>query len=135
MCLTNAGCGESFVRNLEGQGTVVAIDLFTRREAEIVARIVEGRANKEIAAELRCSAKTVEFHIRNMFRKTSVSSRLELPVARSHSSVRRQAPRSQAGLCFRSASLRVDKGNSRCLVALAALGDRWGPWKSCRSWE
>ena len=53
-------------------------ELFTRREGDVVARIVEGMANKEIAAELKCSTKTVEFHIRNIFRKTSVSSRLEL---------------------------------------------------------
>jgi DNA-binding NarL/FixJ family response regulator len=40
--------------------------------------LVVGKANKEIASALSCSPKTVEFHIKNLFRKVGVSSRLEL---------------------------------------------------------
>jgi DNA-binding NarL/FixJ family response regulator len=54
-----------------------AVDL-TPKEAAVARRIVEGKANKEIAQELGCSTKTIEFHASNLFRKLGVNSRLEL---------------------------------------------------------
>jgi DNA-binding NarL/FixJ family response regulator len=50
----------------------------TAREAAVVRKITEGKANKEIALELGCSTKTVELHASNAFRKAGVKSRLEL---------------------------------------------------------
>jgi DNA-binding NarL/FixJ family response regulator len=44
-----------------------------------VARlVVDRKTNREIAGELFVSLKTVEAHIRNLFRKLEVSSRVEV---------------------------------------------------------
>jgi DNA-binding CsgD family transcriptional regulator len=50
----------------------------TAREQEVLGLLSEGRSNKEIAASLTCSVRTVEFHISNLLRKVGASSRLEL---------------------------------------------------------
>jgi two-component system nitrate/nitrite response regulator NarL len=52
----------------------------TRRESQIVTAVVNGSANKDIAADLRISLDTVKHHLANVFDKTGVSSRLELAV-------------------------------------------------------
>jgi len=50
----------------------------TRREREIVAAIVAGQANKDIAHSLAISEETVKHHLTNIFSKLGVSNRLEL---------------------------------------------------------
>jgi DNA-binding NarL/FixJ family response regulator len=50
----------------------------TRREMEIVAAIVAGLTNKEIASKFTLSEDTVKHHLTNVFNKVGVSSRLEL---------------------------------------------------------
>ena len=50
----------------------------TRREREIVAAIVAGQANKDIARSLAISEETVKHHLTNIFSKLGVSNRLEL---------------------------------------------------------
>lgn len=50
----------------------------TRREMEIVAAIVAGLTNKEIAKKFTLSEDTVKHHLTNIFNKVGVSSRLEL---------------------------------------------------------
>ena len=50
----------------------------TERELQIAMLIVDRKTNAEIAGELFLSKKTVETHIRNMFRKLDASSRVEV---------------------------------------------------------
>ena len=45
---------------------------------EIAQLVVDRRTNPEIAAALFLSQKTVETHLRNIFRKIDVSGRVEL---------------------------------------------------------
>jgi DNA-binding CsgD family transcriptional regulator len=48
----------------------------TRREREVLAFLVAGRSNSEIAMELFISGKTVSVHVSNILRKTGTSSRV-----------------------------------------------------------
>jgi two-component system, NarL family, nitrate/nitrite response regulator NarL len=52
----------------------------TRREAQVVAAVVSGASNRDIAAQLSISLDTVKHHLANIFDKTGVGSRLELAV-------------------------------------------------------
>ncbi|HEX6392418.1 MAG TPA: LuxR C-terminal-related transcriptional regulator [Acidimicrobiales bacterium] len=47
----------------------------TEREVEVLCLVAAGRSNKEIAARLHLSVKTVSRHLTNIFNKTDVSSR------------------------------------------------------------
>lgn len=51
---------------------------FTAREAEILQLVAEGLANKDIAARLDLSHRTVEKHVESLLRKTSATSRTML---------------------------------------------------------
>ena len=50
----------------------------TKREAEVIELICEGKSNKEIAAALFISLQTVKDHIYSVFKKTDVKSRIQL---------------------------------------------------------
>jgi len=50
----------------------------TSRELQVARLVVDRKTNPQIAAELFLSQKTVETHLRNIFRKVDVSSRVEL---------------------------------------------------------
>jgi DNA-binding CsgD family transcriptional regulator len=50
----------------------------TGRELEVARLVVDRRTNAEIAGELFLSLKTVETHMRNLFRKLDVSSRVDV---------------------------------------------------------
>ena len=50
----------------------------TARELELARLVVDRRTNPQIAAELFLSQKTVETHLRNIFRKVGVANRVEL---------------------------------------------------------
>jgi DNA-binding NarL/FixJ family response regulator len=50
----------------------------TKRELEIAELVTDRRTNREIAAALFLSDKTVESHLRNIFVKLGVSSRVDV---------------------------------------------------------
>jgi DNA-binding NarL/FixJ family response regulator len=54
------------------------VDSLTERELQVARLVVDRKTNPEIAAELFLSQKTVESHLRNIFHKIAVSSRVEL---------------------------------------------------------
>jgi DNA-binding CsgD family transcriptional regulator/tetratricopeptide (TPR) repeat protein len=55
----------------------------TAREADVLRLITRGLANKEIAARLQVSPRTVEKHVESLLRKTAARSRTELAVVAS----------------------------------------------------
>jgi two-component system nitrate/nitrite response regulator NarL len=62
-----------------GAGGLVAVSsLLTRREAEILPLLQQGRSNAQIALALQVGVETVRTHARNIYRKLGVSSRREL---------------------------------------------------------
>jgi DNA-binding NarL/FixJ family response regulator len=54
------------------------IESLTERELQVARLVVDRRTNPQIAAELFLSQKTVETHMRNLFHKLGVSSRVEV---------------------------------------------------------
>jgi len=56
---------------LDGAG----VETLTQRETEVARLVVDRRTNPEIATELFLSVKTIETHLRSIFRKLDVSSR------------------------------------------------------------
>ena len=56
-------------------------DQLTSQEAQIARLAREGRTNPEIGAQLFLSARTIEWHLRNIFAKLGISSRRELHAA------------------------------------------------------
>jgi DNA-binding CsgD family transcriptional regulator len=49
----------------------------TRREAEVLRRVAAGRSNADVASDLSLSARTVQKHLENAYRKLGVRSRSE----------------------------------------------------------
>ena len=50
----------------------------SRAELAVARLVATGLTNREVAAELYVSVKTVEYHLRNSFIKLDISSRREL---------------------------------------------------------
>jgi DNA-binding CsgD family transcriptional regulator len=56
----------------------VAPDIaLTEREIDVLRLLLEGRANKDIALQLKISVRTVKFHLDNLYSKIGVNSRVE----------------------------------------------------------
>jgi DNA-binding CsgD family transcriptional regulator len=65
-------------RTRRGGPSGAGIDSLTERERQVVRLVVDRRTNAEIAAELVLSQKTVETHLRNIFNKMGVDTRVAL---------------------------------------------------------
>jgi DNA-binding CsgD family transcriptional regulator len=60
----------------------------TAREADVLRLVADGLANKQIAARLHLSPRTVEKHVESLLRKTGASSRTGLAAAASRAAAR-----------------------------------------------
>lgn len=49
----------------------------TKREAEVLQRVIEGKSSKDVADELFVSKRTVDFHLANIYTKLAVTNRLQ----------------------------------------------------------
>jgi DNA-binding NarL/FixJ family response regulator len=65
-------------RTKPGSADSVGVAALTGRELEVAELVVDRRTNREIAEELFLSTKTVETHMRHIFEKLGVSSRVEV---------------------------------------------------------
>lgn len=61
------------------------------REQEVIKLLMEGKSNKQIASELHITVRTVEFHLRNIYEKYQVASRVELILKLGSSTVGEQS--------------------------------------------
>src|SRR5213076_2310456 len=68
-------------RTRPGKADGTGIETLTMRELQVARLVVDRKTNPEIAAELFLSQKTVETHMRNIFRKMDVTSRVALAQA------------------------------------------------------
>ncbi len=75
-----------FLRNAEPRSSTRSSDGFrlTPRQTEIIAAIVDGYTNKEIARKLSISEQTVKHHLTSIFEKVGVTNRLELAILAMH---------------------------------------------------
>ena len=78
-------------RTRPGRSDATGVASLTGRELEIARLVVDRRTNPEIAGELFLSIKTVESHMRNIFRKLGASSRVEVARMLEHEPSIRQA--------------------------------------------
>jgi DNA-binding CsgD family transcriptional regulator len=59
--------------------------IFSEREQEVIARLLEGKSNKQIALALHITVRTVEFHLGNIYSRLQVASRSEAIIKLSNS--------------------------------------------------
>ena len=65
-------------RTRPGTADGTGLESLTERELQLARLVADRKTNPQIAAELFLSQKTVETHLRNIFRKIGVASRVEL---------------------------------------------------------
>jgi DNA-binding NarL/FixJ family response regulator len=78
-CIRKVSCGETCIPAALVEKLTAGMrgEALTSRELEVLAQLVRGRSNKEIAAKLFISETTVKGHLRSVFAKLNVLSRTE----------------------------------------------------------
>ena len=61
-----------------GNNTVVSDVRLSNSEVQVLRRIASGMTSKEVATELYCSRRTVDYHIASIYCKLSVSNRIQV---------------------------------------------------------
>ena len=67
-------------RRANAPGAVRPLDVLSPSEREVALAVVSGHTNREIAAELHLSAKTVDHYLQRAYRKLGVKNRTELAI-------------------------------------------------------
>jgi DNA-binding CsgD family transcriptional regulator len=69
----------SVSQNSSSENKTMYIDdnQFSEREKEVIRLLLQGKSNKQIALLLGISASTVEYHLKNVYKKLQVNSRTE----------------------------------------------------------
>jgi ATP/maltotriose-dependent transcriptional regulator MalT len=85
-------------RTRPGRTDGAGLESLTERELQVARLVVDRKTNPQIAAELFLSQKTVETHLRNIFHKIDVASRVELAraVERADDGARATSPSSRS---------------------------------------
>ena len=68
------------LRNMGTANAEASLVALTKTEIKVLSLLGRGQSNKEIAASLACSVKTIKNHLNSMFQKLSVSNRTEAVV-------------------------------------------------------
>jgi DNA-binding NarL/FixJ family response regulator len=76
--------GTFFSPEIEEKLKVIHRIRLTKREREVLARIVEGRSNKEIGCDLGIAEPTVRLHLTHLFKKLDVLDRTQAAMAAVH---------------------------------------------------
>jgi DNA-binding CsgD family transcriptional regulator len=101
--LLAAFCNQFYVafKRLAGRQHILqpALSTLSLREAEILVWIARGRTDDQIALLLDISVNTVDFHVRNIFRKLDVNSRVAaVAIAMSYGMINSDPTLSRSGI-------------------------------------
>lgn len=75
---------------------------FTKQETKVIELLLQGKSNKQIAAQLGIQVRTAEFHLKNIYAKLNVASRTEAVLK-----LAGESPRESTGLAPNAAYQRV----------------------------
>ena len=77
-CAASCGASVRAPSRVAGRSGDSGVDALSKRELEIAELVTDRLTNREIAAALFLSDKTIESHLRNIFHKLGVTSRVEV---------------------------------------------------------
>lgn len=69
--------GESYLDPRISAHVMAPRQRLTKREREVIRAVAEGKSNKEIAAKLRITERTVKFHMTSLFNKLGAENRAQ----------------------------------------------------------
>ncbi len=72
--------------------------LFSEREKEVTELLLQGKSNKQITLALGISASTVEYHLKNVYKKLQVNSKTEAVLLLGKSTVERDGENAENGI-------------------------------------